>query len=172
MYPSCKSILLIGLCRHLRISCNSCFYFIFNMICMSLDMICISKRAINFHPSISIKANGITSHYSGQPRRVTTKKLILFYQIILRFTHCKIIVIYVWAFWRHINICYQRKELFFETPCFSYQIGELFKPYSYKFLRKKKIIKARDEWKTVQTFVPLLVLFKSPLDRLLNFLHL
>ena len=27
------------------------------MICMSLDMICISKRAINFHPSISIKAN-------------------------------------------------------------------------------------------------------------------
>ena len=27
------------------------------MICMSVDMICISKRAINFHPSISIKAN-------------------------------------------------------------------------------------------------------------------
>ena len=39
---------------------------------MSLDMICISKRAINFHPSISIKANGITSHYSGQPRSVTS----------------------------------------------------------------------------------------------------
>ena len=38
---------------------------------MSLDMICISKRAINFHPSISRKANGITSHYSGQPRTVT-----------------------------------------------------------------------------------------------------
>ena len=29
------------------------------MICMSLDMIRISKRAINF--------NGITSHHSGQP---------------------------------------------------------------------------------------------------------
>ena len=27
------------------------------MICMSLDMICISKQAINLHPSISIKAN-------------------------------------------------------------------------------------------------------------------
>ena len=39
---------------------------------MSLDIICISKRAINFHPSISIKANGITSHYSGQPRTVTS----------------------------------------------------------------------------------------------------
>ena len=35
-------------------------------------MICISKGAINFHPSISIKANGITSHYSGQPRTVTS----------------------------------------------------------------------------------------------------
>ena len=35
-------------------------------------MICISKRAINFHPSISIKANRITSHYSGQPRTVTS----------------------------------------------------------------------------------------------------
>ena len=65
------------------------------MICMSLDMICISKRAINFHSSILIKANGITSHYSGQPRTVIssykyaapkkTKKLTLFDQIILRF---------------------------------------------------------------------------------------
>ena len=35
-------------------------------------MICISKRAINFHPLISIKANGITSHYNGQPRIVTS----------------------------------------------------------------------------------------------------
>ena len=34
-------------------------------------MICISKRAINFHPLISIKANGITSHYNGQPQTVT-----------------------------------------------------------------------------------------------------
>ena len=42
------------------------------MIYMSLDMICISKRAINFHPSISIKANGITSPYSEQPRTVTS----------------------------------------------------------------------------------------------------
>ena len=65
-------ILLIGLCRDLRISCNSWFYFLFDMICMSLDMICILKRAINFHPSISIKANGITSHFSGQPRTVTS----------------------------------------------------------------------------------------------------
>ena len=63
----CNSILLIGLCHDLRISCNSWFYFLFDMICMSLDMICISKRAINCHPSISIKANGITSYYSGQP---------------------------------------------------------------------------------------------------------
>ena len=64
------------------------------MICMSLDMICVSKRAINFYPSISIKANGITSHYSGQPRTVTSsckyaapkkdKKLTIFDQIILR----------------------------------------------------------------------------------------
>ena len=67
-----KSILLIGLCRDWRISCNSWVYFLFDLICMSLDMICISKRAINFHPSISIKANGITSHYSGQPRTVTS----------------------------------------------------------------------------------------------------
>ena len=35
-------------------------------------MICISKRAINFHLSISIKANGITSYYSGQSRTVTS----------------------------------------------------------------------------------------------------
>ena len=39
---------------------------------MSLDMIFISRRAINFHPSISIKANGITSHYRGQPQTVTS----------------------------------------------------------------------------------------------------
>ena len=39
---------------------------------MSLDMICISEGATNFHPSISIRANGITSHYSGQPRTVTS----------------------------------------------------------------------------------------------------
>ena len=63
---------------------------------VSLDMIFISKRVINFHPSISRKANGITSHYSGQPRTVTSsykyaapnkdlKKLTLFYQIIIRF---------------------------------------------------------------------------------------
>ena len=50
--------------------CNkkSWFYFLFDVICMSLEMICISKRAINFHPSISIKASGINSHYSGQPQ--------------------------------------------------------------------------------------------------------
>ena len=33
-------------------------------------MICISKRAINFHPLISIKANSITSHYNERPRTV------------------------------------------------------------------------------------------------------
>ena len=65
------------------------------MICMSLDVICISKRAINLHPLISIKANGITSHYNGQPRTVTSsykfaaptkdEKANLFDQIILRF---------------------------------------------------------------------------------------
>ena len=71
-FSLCKSILLIVWCRDLRISCNSWFYFIFDVICMPLDMICISKRAINFHPSISIKANGITSHYRGQPRTVTS----------------------------------------------------------------------------------------------------
>ena len=59
---------LIALRANLLCNGNSWFYFLFDMICMSLDMICISKRAINFHPSISIKANGITSHYSGQPQ--------------------------------------------------------------------------------------------------------
>ena len=49
------------------------------MICMSLDMICISKRAINFHPSILIKAND----FVRQGRK--TKKLTLLDQIILRF---------------------------------------------------------------------------------------
>ena len=39
---------------------------------MSPDMIFISKRATNFHPSISIKANGITSHYRGQPGTMTS----------------------------------------------------------------------------------------------------
>ena len=70
----CKSILFIGLCHDLRISCNIWSYFLFDMICMSLDMIFISKRSINFHPLISIKANGImiTSHYKGQPRTVTS----------------------------------------------------------------------------------------------------
>ena len=42
------------------------------MICMSLDLIFISKRAINFHPFISIRVNGITFHCSGQPRTVTS----------------------------------------------------------------------------------------------------
>ena len=55
-----------------RISWNSWFYFLFYMICMSLDMISISQRAIHFHPSISIKANGVNSHYSEQPRTVTS----------------------------------------------------------------------------------------------------
>ena len=82
----CRSILFIGLCHDLvRISCNSWFYFLFDIICMSLDMICISKRATNFHPSISIKANGITSHYINMRHRRKTKKLTLFNQIILRF---------------------------------------------------------------------------------------
>ena len=35
-------------------------------------MICMSKRVINFHSLISIKANGITSHYNGQPRTMTS----------------------------------------------------------------------------------------------------
>ena len=64
-----KSILLIGLCRDWRTSCNSWVYFLFDLICMSLDMICI-ERSFFIHPSI--KANGITSHYSGQPRTVTS----------------------------------------------------------------------------------------------------
>ena len=71
------------------------------MICMSLDMICISKRAINFHPSISIKSfylkemELLLTSYSGQPRTVTSsykfaapkkdEKLNLFDQITLRF---------------------------------------------------------------------------------------
>ena len=38
-------------------------------------MICIQKRAISFHPLISIKANGITFHYNGQPRTVSRKNL-------------------------------------------------------------------------------------------------
>ena len=65
---------------------------------MSLDMICIWQRAINFHPLIScrsIKENGITSHYKEQSRIVTSsykfaapkkdQKPNLFDQIILRF---------------------------------------------------------------------------------------
>ena len=35
-------------------------------------MICISKRQINFHPSILIKGNGIISYYSGKTRTVTS----------------------------------------------------------------------------------------------------
>ena len=34
-------------------------------------MMCISRKAINFHPSISIK-NGVTSYCSGQPRTATS----------------------------------------------------------------------------------------------------
>ena len=60
---------------------------------MSLDMICISKRGINFHPSISIKANGITSHYSRQPR--TVKKDNPFGSNIFKvYTQSKIIIYY------------------------------------------------------------------------------
>ena len=65
------------------------------MICVSLDMTCISKRTISFHPLVLIKANGITSHYTGQPRTVTSsykfaapkkdEKANPFEQIILRF---------------------------------------------------------------------------------------
>ena len=65
------------------------------MISVSLDIICTSKRAINFHPLISIKANGIISYYNRQPRTLTLsyetggtderRKLNLFDQIILRF---------------------------------------------------------------------------------------
>ena len=39
---------------------------------MSLDMICISRKKIYFHPSRSIKANGVTFHYTGQTRTVTS----------------------------------------------------------------------------------------------------
>ena len=64
-------------------------------------MICISKRGINFHPSISIKSNGITSHYSEQPRSVTlsykyavrSDSICFFDEIILRF---KLEAIYIY----------------------------------------------------------------------------
>ena len=62
---------------------------------MELDVICISKRAINFNPLISIKASGIISHYNGQPQTVTLwykfatlkkdEKATLLDQTILRF---------------------------------------------------------------------------------------
>ena len=65
------------------------------MICLSLDMSFISKRAINSHRLILIKANGINSHYNGQPGTVTSwykfaapkkdEKITLFDQIIFRF---------------------------------------------------------------------------------------
>ena len=84
---------LIGLCRNIRISCVIVDF----TFPLTRFIHCISKRVINFHPSISIKANGITSHYSKQPQTVTssykinmrhgrkTKKLTLFDQIISRF---------------------------------------------------------------------------------------
>ena len=50
---------------------------------MSLNMVCVSKRAINFRLSISIKANGITSHYSGQPRTVASSVTIVVMMIII-----------------------------------------------------------------------------------------
>ena len=68
------------------------------MICMSLDMICISKRAINFHPSISIKAND----FVRQGRK--TKKLTLFDQIILRF--------------QLENMSVFRTDWYFNGPCY------------------------------------------------------
>ena len=68
------------------------------MICMSLDMICISKRAINFHPSISIKAND----FVRQGRK--TKKLTLFDQIILRF--------------KLENMSVFRTDWYFNGPCY------------------------------------------------------
>ena len=41
-------------------------------------MIGISKRAVNFHPLVSMKANGITSsHFNGQPRTVTSSYKII-----------------------------------------------------------------------------------------------
>ena len=68
------------------------------MICMSVDMICISKRAINFHPSISIKAND----FVRQGRK--TKKLTLFDQIILRF--------------KLENMSVFRTDWYFNGPCY------------------------------------------------------
>ena len=65
---------------------------------MSLDMICISKRAINFHPSISIKAND----FVRQGRK--TKKLTLFDQIILRF--------------KLENMSVFRTDWYFNGPCY------------------------------------------------------
>ena len=62
---------------------------------MSLDKICISKRAIDFHPSISLKQmeSLLTIADNLEPflRRINTrhrrktKKLTVFNQIILRF---------------------------------------------------------------------------------------
>ena len=64
------------------------------MMSMSLDMICISKRAINFHPFIQWKQveSLVTVADNLEPwlRRINirhrrkTKKLALFDQIILR----------------------------------------------------------------------------------------
>ena len=65
---------------------------------MSLDMICISKRAINFHPSILIKAND----FVRQGRK--TKKLTLLDQIILRF--------------KLENMSVFRTDWYFNGPCY------------------------------------------------------
>ena len=65
---------------------------------MSVDMICISKRAINFHPSISIKAND----FVRQGRK--TKKLTLLDQIILRF--------------KLENMSVFRTDWYFNGPCY------------------------------------------------------
>ena len=64
---------------------------------MSLDKICISKRAINFHPSISLKQMEslvtIADNLEPSLRRINmrhrrkTKKLTLVNQIILSFKH-------------------------------------------------------------------------------------
>ena len=64
-------------------------------VCMSLDKICISKRATDFHPSISLKQMEslltIADNLEPLLRRINmwhrrkTKKLTLFNQIILRF---------------------------------------------------------------------------------------
>ena len=75
------------------------------MICMSLDMICISKRAINFHPSISIKAND----FVRQGRK--TKKLTLLDQIILRF--------------KLENMSVFRTDWYFNGPCYIYLKSKL-----------------------------------------------